>query len=354
MEEDIKTGEDEGMKDKNNDNRIKNLISVIILLSGMLLGSLFIDLSQLIRRDGFSAKKLNQSDIFEANGKTWVAYGEPAVGAKVITDESCEECDVDEILVWMRRILPTIATTKVDYNSDEGKKLIQAFNIKTLPSFVFDSQIKNTDFYAQADVLFEEKDSQFILRTQDIGIPVGKYVELPKINDNDAVSGSNKDAKVKVIIFSDFQCPYCKLFHTVLRDAMKNYKDSNDIYFDYKFLPLDTHAQANDAALAASCALEQGKFWEYADKLYSDQVGWSNKNDLAKFKGYAKNLGLKQDQFNQCLDSKKYQDKINADVDEANNFAISGTPSVFVNNQVQSGAITSDQFKSLIEKELAK
>ena len=352
MDEDIKIEEGEIVKDKNNENKVKNLISVVILLSGMLLGSLFIDLSQLIRKTGFSAKKLNQSDIFEAGGKTWVAYGEPAVGAKVITDEDCAECQVDEILVWMRRILPTLATEKVDYDSEEGKKIVQEFEIKTLPSFVFDSQVKNTDFYAQANVLFSEKDNQLILRTQDIGIPVGKYVELPKINDGDATFGLNRDAKVKVVIFSDFQCPYSKLFHTVLRDAMKNYKEN--VFFDYKFLPIDTHAQANDAALATGCALEQDKFWEYADKLYADQVGWSNKNDLFKFKGYARSLGLKIAQFNQCLDDKKYQAKINADVDEANSFAISGTPSVFVNDQFQSGAISADQMKSMIEEELAK
>ncbi|MFZ2226129.1 MAG: thioredoxin domain-containing protein [Candidatus Moraniibacteriota bacterium] len=351
MEDNMQKWSDDVLRKKQTENKIKNLISALILISGMFLGSLFIDLSQMLQKSGFSGKKLNQSDIFEANGKTWVAYGEPAVGVKVISDETCKECKVDEILVWMRRILPTVATEKVEYTSDEGKQLIEKFGIKTLPAFVFGAEIKSTDFYAEAGTLFDEKDGELAMRTGDIGIPVGKYVELPKINDGDATFGAI-DAKVKVVVFSDFQCPYCKLFHTALRSAMKNYADN--VAFDYKFFPLSIHAEANDAALAAGCALDQGKFWEYADKLYGDQANWANKNDLAKFKEYARTLGLNATQFNQCLDDKKYQTKIDKDTKEADGFGISGTPGVFVNDQFQTGAISVDQLKSAIDGELAK
>lgn len=351
MEDNMQKWSDDVLRKKQTENKIKNLISALILISGMFLGSLFIDLSQMLQKSGFSGKKLNQSDIFEANGKTWVAYGEPAVGVKVISDETCKECNVDEILVWMRRILPTVATEKVEYTSDEGKQLIEKFGIKTLPAFVFGAEIKSTDFYAEAGTLFDEKDGELAMRTGDIGIPVGKYIELPKINDGDATFGA-VDAKVKVVVFSDFQCPYCKLFHTALRSAMKNYADN--VAFDYKFFPLSIHAEANDAALAAGCALDQGKFWEYADKLYGDQANWSNKNDLVKFKEYARMLGLNATQFNQCLDDKKYQTKIDEDTKEADGFGISGTPGVFVNDQFQTGAISVDQLKSAIDGELAK
>ncbi len=352
MEKNIQSTEEKNIVDgKKIKNKTKNLTSIIILLLGMFLGSLFVDFSQLIRRDGFSSKKLNQSDIFEADKKTWVAYGEPVVNIDVINDDNCENCKVNEILVWLKRILPTLATRKLDYNSEEGKQLIQKFAIKTLPAFVFGSEVKQTDFYSQAGTLFDEKDNQLALRTQDVGIPVGKYVELPKVNDGDAVFGAN-DAKVKVVIFSDFQCPYCKLFQPALRDIMKNYQDK--VLFDYKFLPIDIHTQANDAALAAGCALEQNKFWEYADKLYANQEIWSTKDDLPKFKEYARTLGLDVAKFNQCLVDKKYQTKIDADKKEADSFAVSETPSVFINDQLQSGTISADQLKSAIDKELAK
>ena len=329
----------------------QNLISAIILLSGMLLGSLFIDISQLVKKSGFSGKKLGQSDIFEANGKTWVAYTEPAVIVSVINDESCEKCNVDEVLVWLRRIVPTIATEKIDFKSDQGRDLVDRFGIKTLPAFVFDAAVTQTDFYAQADILFDQKENQLALRTQDIGIPVGKYIETPKINDGDALAGA-KDSKVKVVVFSDFQCPYCKIFHKALDDAIKNYGDR--VTFDYKFLPLEIHPRANSAALAAACALEQGKFWEYADKLYADQTVWGATNDTNKFKEYARVLKLDGTKFNQCLDSEKYQDKIDSDKKEADGFAISGTPGVFVNGEFEEGAVSYEQLKTSIEMELNK
>lgn len=330
--------------------KIKNLISAVILLAGMFLGSLFVDMVQLVKKDGFSTKNLNKSDIFEASGKTWVAYSEPAVTVQVVNDESCEKCDASEILVWMRRVVPTIAIEKVDYKSDNGKDLIDKFGIKTLPAFVFGQEMTQTDFYAQAKDFFDEKDDRFFMRSQDVGIPVGKYVASPVTGD--AASGP-KDAKVKVVVFSDFQCPYCKIFHKAFEDAIKNYGDR--VLFDYKFLPLsDIHPQANDAALASACALEQGKFWEYADKLYADQTNWGNAKDIFKFKEYAKNLGLDGAKFNQCLDSKKYQDKIDADKKEADSFAISGAPGIFVNTDFQEGVISYDQLKDAIEKELAK
>lgn len=350
MEEDI-FKEIEAEEEAARKKKTQNLISVIILLLGMFLGSLFIDTAQLFKKSGFSAKNLNQSDIFEASGKTWVAYGEPAVAVQIIGDDSCEKCDVSEILVWLRRIVPTISTQKVDFKSDEGRDLIDKFEIKTLPAFIFNESVIKTDFYTQAEILFDEKYGQFSLRTQDIGIPVGKYITTPKLNDDDALAGI-RDAKVKVVVFSDFQCPYCKLFHKALDDAIKNYGDK--VAFDYKFLPLEIHSQANSAALAAACALEQGKFWEYADKLYADQTIWGVAKDMNKFKEYARTLKLDNAKFNQCLDSKKYQDKIDNDIKEADGFAISGTPGVFVNDQFQEGAVSYEQLKEAIEKELSK
>lgn len=347
MEENMANGKEKADQDR----KTKNLISIIILLLGLFLGSLFIDTAQLIQKSGFSTKNLNRSDIFEASGRTWVAYSEPIVGVQVINDDSCEKCNVDEVLVWLRRVLPTVSTQKVDYQSAMGKQLIDEFGIKTLPAFVFDGAIAQTDFYSQANTLFNQKNGQYAMLTQEIGIPVGEYIVTPQINEGDAVAG-NKDAEVKVVVYSDFQCPYCKLFHTVLDQAIKDYGDR--VAFDYKFLPLDIHPQANDAALAAACALDQGKFWEYADKLYANQTDWGKTGDIAKLKSYAVALKLDAVKFNRCLDSKQHQDLIDADKKEADSFAISGTPGVFVNNDFQDGAVSYEQLKQSIDQQLAK
>lgn len=344
---------EETLDKKKVDKKIKNMISIIILLAGLFVGSLFVDMGQLMKGGGFSVKNLSQSDIFEANGKTWVAYTEPAVPVTVINDDSCEKCDVSEALVWLRRVLPTVSAQKVAYDSDQGKQLIEKFNIKTLPAFIFSEPVTKTDFYTQAKVLFTPADNQYVFKTQELGMPVGKYLSLPQIDAKDAVFGAKADdSKVKMIVFSDYQCPYCKLLYTSLRGIMKTYQDK--VTFVYKHLPLDIHPQAENAALAAECAQEQNKFWEYSDKLYAAQSEWGNAKDTTKFKDYARVLGLNTADFNKCLDGKKYQDQINADKQEATDFGIAGTPAVFINDQFENGAISPDQLKQMIEQELNK
>ncbi len=351
MNDETSISEEKDSQESKKDKKMQNLISVIILLSGLFIGSLFVDVAQFVKGSGFSQKNLSKSDIFESGGKTWVAYGEPAVVAQIINDDNCEKCDVSEALVWFRRVLPTVSTEKIAYDSAQGKQLIEKYQIKTLPAFIFDEDITKTDFYSQAQVLFEQKDSNYALKTQELGLPAGKYLALPEIKEDDPVSGP-KDAKVKVVIFSDYQCPYCKLIFKSLRDSMNQYKDA--VLFDYKHLPLEFHPQANNAALASACAQEQGKFWEYSDKLYASQAEWSNTKDTAKFKDYARTLGLKTAEFNQCLDDKKYQDKIDADKTEAGNFGISGTPALFINDDFETGALSADQLKEIIEAQLNK
>ncbi|HRY82907.1 MAG TPA: thioredoxin domain-containing protein [Candidatus Moranbacteria bacterium] len=334
------------------DNKIKNLISLSILLFGLLLGSLFVDIGQIIKGGGYSQKNLNKSDIFEASGKTWVAYSDPAVPISVITDDACENCDPGEILAWLRRVSPTISAEKINFDTEKGKTLIGEFGIKTLPAFIFGKNLDQTEFYAEAQPLFYAKGDKYVLNVQELGAPVGKYLELPRINNDDATFGNN-DAKVKVVIFSDFQCPYCKVFYKSLRDTMKNYKDN--VLFSFKEFPLsEIHPQAENAALASMCALEQGKFWEYADMLYAKQSQWGETKDTSSFKSYARTLGLNANDFNGCLDNKKYQDKINADKNEAQNFGVTGTPTIFIQDKVETGALSADQFKADIEEQLSK
>ena len=331
--------------------KMKNLISLSILLLGLFFGSLFVDIGQLVSGRGYSQKNLNKSDVFVADGKTWVAYNEPPVGISVLSDDACEECDPADVLVWLRRVLPTISTRKVDYDSAEGEEMIVKFDLKTLPAFVFDESLKETELYAQAQEAFLEKEGKYVLDTQLLGAPVGKYLVLPQIGEDDAVFGA-ADAKAKVVVYSDFQCPYCKVFYTGLRSVMKDKNYADKTLFGFKVLSFYDHS--NDAANASECALEQGKFWEYADILYAKQSDWSNSSGTAKFKNYAVNLRLDSGKFNQCLDSQKYQNKIDANIAEAQAFGVSGTPTIFVGDKVETGALTAEQLKKDIDEQLNK
>lgn len=348
MADDKKTEIEEIINIEN--KRIKNLISAVIILSGLFVGSLFVDVAQLVKGNGFSEKNLQKGELFEAGGKTWVAFDEPIVNLKVVSDETCEKCDPSEALIWLRRMVPTISAQKVDYASTEGNALKEQFGIQTLPAFIFSDAITRTNFYSQAQILFNKKDNLFSLKTQELGLAPGKYLDLPELKVGDAILGKS-DAKVKVYLFSDFQCPYCKIFWKTMRDTMKQYSEQA---LAYKHLPLSFHNQAENAALASSCAGEQEKFWEYADLLYAKQSDWGNSTGTQKFKDYAKDLKLNAVQFGKCLDDKKYQDKIDADKSEANNFGISGTPAVFINSQFKNGVVSAEDLKAAIEEELKK
>lgn len=339
--------------EKNTGNKkMKNLISAVVLLAGLFLGSLFVDVAQVIRGKGFSQRVLDKTDVFSLDGKSWVAYSDPVVKIKVISDDSCEACNPEQALVWFRRVIPTILPEKIDINSDEGKAVAEKYAVKSIPAFVFDKEVEKTDFYAQAAVLFSEVNEGLVLQTAQLGLEAGKYIQTPSIKENDIAIGS-QETKVKLIEFSDFQCPYCKAFQlNTMQKILADYKDK--ILFVYKNLPLDFHPQAENAALAAECANEQEKFEAYSNKLFDSQDDWGKTEGTSRFKTYAAQLGLKQADFNKCLDDKKYQDKISEDKKEAKEFGISGTPAIFIDDQFKAGAVAYDDIKKIIEEELAK
>jgi protein-disulfide isomerase len=336
------------MSDK---KKIKNYISVIILLAGLLVGSVFVDVAQFFGQQGVSPRVLKEMDVFPFEGKTWVSYNEPVANVQIVTDSKCEACDPTEPLKWLKRVVPTLLAKKVEIDSPEGKNLTSKFQIKSLPAFIFDENISKTDVYAQAQDIFTKVDNSYLMNTEQVGIKPGKYLETPSVSKDDPQVGP-EDAKVKVVLFSDFQCPYCKTFEETLNQAIAAYKDK--VLFVYKFYPLDFHKQAMNAAIAGACANDQGKFWQMADKLYTSQADWQNTEGVAKFKTYAATLGLKTAEFNQCVDENKPKDKIAADQEEASHFGISGTPAFFVNDQFFGGVVSLDELKKALDAELAK
>jgi len=338
--------------------KIKNLISTIIVLAGIIFGSLFVDVAQFLTQSGYSERALENAEIFSAGGKTWVSFDDPTVEVRVLAVdkdelEDCPACDPSEVLYQLKKVIPTLVAKEVSAFSDEGKKMIKEYGLNAVPSFVFAKDITKTSFYAQSGVssVFEEKENNFILNSNVLGIPAGKYLTMPQLDENDAVLG-NKDADVKIIIFSDYQCPYSKMFYDIARKVLAGYSDNTA--FVLRNLPLNFHPQAQNAAMTSSCAQEQGKFWEMADLLYKKQEEWGEATGKDIFKKYGIQIGLNTVQFNQCLDEDKYLEEIQNDQKLAEEFGISGTPSGFIGDQFMGGVLQEEQFKSAIEAQLAK
>ncbi len=333
----------------NESRKVKNLTSAVILLVGLFVGSIFVDVAQLVSREGFSPVAVKKSNILSAGGKTWVAYSDPKVAVTVLSDSTCDKCKPDQALVWLHRILPTMEAAPVDVSTAEGKALVEKMGVTTLPAFVFGNEVKSTDFFHLAEQLFAEKNGGYLLNTTQLGLEPGKYLKTPAVAD-DAITIGNKDAKLTVVEYSDFQCPYCKAFHPAVKQMLSEYKDQ--IRFVYKNLPLSFHPQSQNAAEAGECANEQGKFAQYADLLFANQADWGKTTGTQNFKNYARQIGLKADQFNSCIDSKKYADKIAADAAEAASFGVNGTPGMFIGDAFVGGAESYDALKKTIDEKL--
>lgn len=180
---------------------------------------------------------------------------------------------------------------------------------------------------------------------------------LPKVESNGYVIGS-ATAPVEVTEFGDFECPACGTFTLLTEpEIRKRFIDAGQVRWRFIDFPLSMHKNTWNASRAAACADEQGKFWAYHDMLYSRQDQWNGEatSDPDKFmKQYARQMGLNSSQFDQCVDTKKYQAKIQAHELLGEKRKIGQTPTFLVGTQQIEGAVPYDGFAKTITEELAK
>ena len=166
----------------------------------------------------------------------------------------------------------------------------------------------------------------------------------------------NKNAKVKIVEFSDFQCPFCRTFwKDTLSKIKTEYIDTGKVVIYYRHYPLSFHPMAQASAEAAECANEQEKFWEFHDTMYEEQgkkgegtIEYTN-DDL---KTWAGSIGVNTTQFNECLDNGKYKEKVAKDQSDGTTAGVNGTPGFFINGTSLVGAQPFESFKTAIEAEL--
>lgn len=166
--------------------------------------------------------------------------------------------------------------------------------------------------------------------------------------DDDPVLGP-ENAPITIIEFSDFECPYCQRWHSeVYSRLLENYGD--EVRLVYRDFPLESiHPNATPAAVAANCAYEQNAFWEFHDKLFSNELGLGGE----AYRQYAQDLGLDMATFNECVESDRYLDEVRADLEWAASLGVQSTPTFFINGIALVGAQPYDVFEQVIESELA-
>ena len=171
--------------------------------------------------------------------------------------------------------------------------------------------------------------------------------EVEVVSDDPSLGPVN--APVTVVEFSDFQCPFCQRAAPTFKTLRARYGDR--IRFVWKDFPLtQIHPDAFDAAMAGHCAGEQGKFWEYHDKLFANQTAL----DREALKRYAAEGGLDAAKFSACIDSGKYRPRVQSALDSGVRLGVGSTPTTFINGRPVSGAQDVEVFAAVIEEELAR
>lgn len=172
-------------------------------------------------------------------------------------------------------------------------------------------------------------------------------VNFANVVTTDDPSLGTDNAKVTIVEFSDFQCPFCQEAFPIVREIMNKYEGS--VKFIYRDFPVSSlHADAELAAEAGGCVAEQNlaKFWGFHDQLFINQADLSQ----AALTRYASNVGVDTDKFTACLNEHRYADEVASDYKDGVAAGVTGTPTFFINGRRVPGVIPLDIFKSVIDR----
>jgi protein-disulfide isomerase len=210
----------------------------------------------------------------------------------------------------------------------------------------------------QVVMMMQREKSEDAVRDILEGIKKGVSVEktLPDVRspprdvavtEHTARKGGSERAKVRVVEFADFQCPYCSMAANTVKELTAKYGDK--VEFAYRNFPLRSiHPNAQRAAEFAQCSQAQGKFWEMHDKLYAAQ----DKLDEESMRASAKEIGLDEGKLDECLQSGKGAADVDADYKTGESLGVEGTPTFFVNGRQHVGAATVEALSATIDAEL--
>lgn len=249
-------------------------------------------------------------------------------------------------------LLDGVEATLVESIKEHGMELV-TLSIEGQPAELYLSPDGELLFPVTAAISLTEEIAN------DIGTP--PPTGIVEVSAGNSVFLGPEDAEVEIIEFSDFECPYCGAAMGTHEGLISQFKSSDPtwepavprlkelaeegkIKLVFRHFPLDFHKDAMPSALASECAHEQDKFWEYHDILFENQEALS----LINLKKYAVDLGLNTEQFNTCLDTEKYADKVQRDIADGQSYGVTGTPAFFVNGELLSGSQPFSAFEPLL------
>ncbi len=231
-----------------------------------------------------------------------------------------------------------------------GRQLVGAQPFESFKS-VIDEELAKAKKLIASGVKPEQVYAKLMAAAANAPPPAAEAGAPPPVQNVQVGSAPVKgaaSAPITIVEFSDFQCPYCSRVVPTLKQIEDEYRGKVRVAFKHQPLPFHQHAKL--AASASMAANEQGKFWEYHDKLFAHQ----QELDRASLEKYAQEVGLNMDKFRAALDSNKFDPQISADSAEGTRLGANGTPTFFINGRQLVGAQPVEAFKTIIDEELKK
>ena len=188
---------------------------------------------------------------------------------------------------------------------------------------------------------------------EDVTVDPSKAI-MAKIDLKDQPVKGPADAKVTIVEYSDFQCPFCSRgYATIENEVLKQYGDK--VRFYYKSYPLPFHPWAKAGAVAAECAKQQkaDAFWKLYKSFFENQTQINKDNVKEKATEYLADTGIDMNAWNDCFDNQKSAAAVDAQMQEGSSVGVRGTPGFIINGRLVSGAQPFESFKNVIEDELA-
>jgi len=305
-------------------------------------------------------------------GKFWQMHDKLFENQKALEDADLEKY-AQELKLDMMKFKAAMSTHKFAAQVDQDSKDGMAVGANGTPAFFINGRkLSGAQPFEQFKAIIDEelKKAEGLLKSgtkQDKlyatlndknvadaakAVPTAGAPAAPEapvnIEVGNAPAKGDKKAPVTIVLYSDFQCPFCSRVGPTLKQIEEKY--GNKVRIAFKQQPLPFHPNARIAAAASLAAHEQGKFWEMHDKLFANQ----QKLDRQSLDTYAQELKLDMRKFTDALNNEKFKAVIDADQAEANKVGANGTPTLFVNGRKIVGAQPFENFAKLIDEELAK
>jgi len=310
-------------------------------------------------------------------GKFWEMHDKLFENQKSLKREELEKY-AGELGLDMTRFKAALDSGKFKAQIEADKKLAAALGARGTPSFfvngraikgaqpfekfqaLIDEEIKKADALlakgVKAESLYAELTKNGLTEApapapsaQRPSAEPGPGEKVSKVSD---IAGSPSkgpaDAKVTIVLWSDYQCPFCSRVEPTFKQIVDTY--GKDVRIVWKDQPLPFHPNAMPAAIAARAAGEQGKFWEMHDKMFAAQKELS----AANYEKWAKELGLDMDKFNAALKDPAIKARVEADAKYGSQVGADGTPTWYINGREIGGALPFDAVKPIIDEEIKK